>query len=720
MSEEKINVKSLTVSKAVDLFLEGKISKSDMKDAFDKSSLFRVNSKRLEKILDAQKKDSTMFPKSLRIKSSDIIHEYGRTLSAGELMNLASKGYVSEEDVLKALKKNTVMTILASVDERDNTAPKKEDTKTKDDEKPDEMVVTPDNILKKDDVKKFFSPDRLLKMFFAHKMTREFAEAYEEAFKDDYEHNQAKSKELIKELKDIFQDNLQALYIVVIRLHFKGMILVDDVEEMIKGEFFREKIYDPSDEYDVLDKDGNVIYRYKRIKSGNDVEQEDVSDITYIEIDSDTEDSELDDVRDEAHYPVLEPITQDEVIDEYNDSNIDITTLKCFFTMSELQELYKQKRVNVQVFTLVEPEKRKGEILRAYQNGYMHLEGIMELFFYYDGITAKELKSIIKEIPRKVAIVRFITVDTGFEKIYELYKNKLIDFNILCQLRDQGYISIEKFEEIRGCVNKEEFYDSIKSQTFYTYKQKEPGVTAIVESQPDNADHLETDEAVEGSLDYTSNKTDLEPNELLDRLNEALQHGRVQDDDIPETTIQVDNDLEILNEDNSDKKSLIEISDSERVLLAKVLGVSEEEIRNISIISSKDKSGLPTVLDGYQIISIQADGLVIFGKFDFTSPIYVMTYEEASYYLQSRDDVDVHYIYDDLMYTKRLEGNSQVCVVEHDENMGRNIIEAVCKLSEVARERYSRENQYMEEVRSYIRVIDEKYAEMIIELNNNV
>ena len=83
---------------------------------------------------------------------------------------------------------------------------------------------------------------RLLKMFFAHKMTREFAEAYEEAFKDDYEHNQAKSKELIKELKDIFQDNLQALYIVVIRLHFKGMILVDDVEEMIKGEFFREKI----------------------------------------------------------------------------------------------------------------------------------------------------------------------------------------------------------------------------------------------------------------------------------------------------------------------------------------------------------------------------------------------------------------------------------------------------------------------------------------------
>lgn len=715
MSEEKINVKSLTVSKAVDLFLEGKISKSDMKDAFDKSSLFRVNSKRLEKILDAQKKDSTMFPKSLRIKSSDIIHEYGRTLSAGELMNLASKGYVSEEDVLKALKKNTVMTILASVDERDNTAPKKEDTKTKDDEKPDEMVVTPDNILKKDDVKKFFSPDRLLKMFFAHKMTREFAEAYEEAFKDDYEHNQAKSKELIKELKDIFQDNLQALYIVVIRLHFKGMILVDDVEEMIKGEFFREKIYDPSDEYDVLDKDGNVIYRYKRIKSGNDVEQEDVSDITYIEIDSDTEDSELDDVRDEAHYPVLEPITQDEVIDEYNDSNIDITTLKCFFTMSELQELYKQKRVNVQVFTLVEPEKRKGEILRAYQNGYMHLEGIMELFFYYDGITAKELKSIIKEIPRKVAIVRFITVDTGFEKIYELYKNKLIDFNILCQLRDQGYISIEKFEEIRGCVNKEEFYDSIKSQTFYTYKQKEPGVTAIVEPQPDNADHLETDEAVEGSLDYTSNKT-----ELLDRLNEALQHDKVQDDDIQETTIQVDNDFETLNEDNSDKKSFIEISDSERVLLAKVLGVSEEEIRNISIISSKDKSGLPTVLDGYQIISIQADGLVIFGKFDFTSPIYVMTYEEASYYLQSRDDVDAHYIYDDLMYTERLEGNSQVCVVEHDENMGRNIIEAVCELSEVARERYSRENQYMEEVRYYIQAIDEKYAEMIIELNNNV
>ena len=45
MSEEKIDVKKLTISKAITLFLEGKISKKDLKESFDKDDLIKLNSK---------------------------------------------------------------------------------------------------------------------------------------------------------------------------------------------------------------------------------------------------------------------------------------------------------------------------------------------------------------------------------------------------------------------------------------------------------------------------------------------------------------------------------------------------------------------------------------------------------------------------------------------------------------------------------------------------
>ena len=51
MSEEKIDVKKLTISKAITLFLEGKISKKDLKESFDKDDLFKLNSKQLEDVL---------------------------------------------------------------------------------------------------------------------------------------------------------------------------------------------------------------------------------------------------------------------------------------------------------------------------------------------------------------------------------------------------------------------------------------------------------------------------------------------------------------------------------------------------------------------------------------------------------------------------------------------------------------------------------------------
>lgn len=687
MSEEKIDIKKLTVSKAIAMFLEGKFSKKELEDAFDIDDLFKkLSYKELEEVLYRQKKAPSSFPKELRIKSGDIVYQYGRNISAGVLMNLADKGYVTEADLLKALKKNTVLLALAAVSEKekedddnkakDNKEPKADETKKENNnseevvrakkipviEIPKEEVdavetheepleFKEDDILDKETVKTFFSADKLIKMFFARKMTREFTEAYEDAFKDDKAYRDKSSKEMVKELQDIFSENLQALYIVIMRLHFRGMIFSQDIQDAIKAEFFTEKTFDVCDEYDVLDRDGNVIYSYKkddkkkrRLESGLEqglmLEEASSVEVPQVEETIDPEES------DTVDYPVLEPITREEVLDAYRDNVLQGDIFKRIFTEEELLEMYKTKKVSVKVFTLLEEEKRKAEILKAYNEDFLHLEEIMELYFEYDGISVEDLKSIIKELPQKVAITRFIKFDTEFEKIYELYKNRLIDFSILYLLRCQEFITENEFEEIRTVVDKEEFYEDIESKMFYTRK---------------------TDEI-----------------------------------------------------DGTEQKVKVEISDTERVLLSKVMGISDEEIENISIINSKLENGEPTMLNGYHIISDKKDGLVIFGKFDYASPIYVMRYEEAAYYLRSRDGIHKSYIYEDLLFTELLENNNQVRVVEHDENMAKTIVQAMCELSEEARSRYIDDEQYMQEVLEYIKTIDENYVEMIKESNNNM
>lgn len=704
MSEEKIDVKKLTVSKALSLFMEGKIPKKDLKDAIDKDDIFKkLSYSELEDLLYRQRRRASDFPKELRIKSDDILYQYGRNISAGILMNLASKGYVSEKDVLKALNKTPVLLALAVVSEKENDKDKsaEKEEKLKDDVKeepketatpklkkidikeseeqdveenittePVEQTFTGADVLDKDTVKLFFSADRLIKMFFARKMTREFTEAYEDAFKDDIAYREKSSKDIIKELQEIFKDNLQALFIIVMRLHFRGMVLSQDVQDAIKAEFFTEKTFELCDEYDVLDKEGNVIYSYKRDDKKKKIESitsevlyiegvvEDESSIaeseqSIVENEGSIDESEqaiLEDgetsLDDEAvvNYPILEPITREELSDAYKDDNVNGNVFGLIFSDEELLEMYKSGKVSIKIFTLINKDKRKEELLKGYSGGYVHLEDIMELYFEYDGISVEVLEDIIKELPQKVSIIRFISFDTDLKKIYELYKNRLIDFNILYLLRCQEFITESEYTEIRTLVNKDEFYASIESRVFYTRKPEEE-------------------------------------NQLSDKCK-------------------------------------VEISDTERVLLSKVMGISEEEIDNISIIYSKFEDGTGSMLDGYHVISDKRDGLVIFGKFDYVSPIYVMRYEEAAYYLRSRDGIDRSYIYDDLLFAERLENNEQVRIVAHDENMAKTIVEAMCELSEEARERYIDDVQYMQEVLEYIKTIDENYVEKIKEIYN--
>lgn len=661
MSEEKIDVKKLTVSQAIELLLDGKIKKAELEDVFDRDDLFKkLSYKELENLLYRQSKESSLLPRELKIKSKDILHQYGRNINGAQLMDLAHKGYVSEADVLKALYRGAVLEALVEAKpakEEDKKAPSKEeqdDEEVKEEEpekiKPIEKkeeeqrqeqeeteLVSPE-ILDKETVKDFFTSNRLVKMFFANKLTREFTDAYEDAFKNDQVFNDKKSKEIIKELKEIFGENLQALYVVLMRFHFRGMLLTEDIKGVIQTELFTEKVLEQTVDYDVIDKDGNVLYSYKK-------ETEKRVKLLPGETSLEEEEQEEEPVT----YPILEPVTKEEIVDAYRDETIDDELFTMFFTENELLQMFKQKKVSIRVFTLFSAQRIKKEVIRAYNEGYVSFEEIMELFFEYDGLTTEELKDVIDNIPKKVAISRYITDKTDVKKINELYRNRLISFRDLSILRYQLYISEEDFARISQCIDKDEFYESIQSKVFHTN---------VVEEKED--EEVESEEAPKAELFNT-----------------------------------------------------------EITLFTKVIGIPEEELETISVIDSKDDDGNPTTLDGYKIIPDKKDGLVIIGKFDYVSPIYVMTYEEAAYFLRSRGEDD-SYIYDDLMFVQRLEQNEQIRVVEHDEKMAQTIVQAMCELSEEANERYLDDEQYMLEVLEYIREIDEKYVEMIKETNNNM
>lgn len=695
MSEEKIDLKKLTRSQVIDAFYNGKVSKKELEDVLDKKDLFKLRFKELEDILYNQKKSPKMFPKELRIKSEDILKEYGRTLSGGQLIRLAEKDYVTEIDLLKALGKYEIFTFLGvqesqieddeekkEVSEKDKeNEVKKEEAENIEDKNLNipqieisqiEDEETSKRIVDKEDVDKFFSAKKLTEMYFSKKMTKEFVENYQEAFKDEKDYSEKKSREVIDELKTIFKDNMHALYIVMMRLHLKGFVTGHDIITEVDIEFFKEKAFKDSGMYEVLDNDGNVLYRYnapepviileenlekenepisqneenKILEIPDDVEKVEES-LETVEIEETEEvTDEMENIPETENYLVIEPLSEEEIIEAFKDEYIDSEVFKRFFTFSELMYMYKTRKLPVKVFALIEDDKRTDEIIKAYDKNIIHFEEIMELYFYYNAISVKGLKRVIKNLPKRVSLLRYIGAGITIDKVFELYENELIDFNTLTLLKEQEYISEDTYNKIRLYVDKVNFYDSIKNKEF-------------------------------------------------------------------RTNVKVDDSEKKLEEQENNKITpLVEMSDQERILLSKVVGITDEELENISIIKSEDENGNKTKIDEYQIISDSKDGLVIFGKFDYSSPIFVMTFEEAAYFFRNRDEDDLSLIYDDLLYRERFENNSQIAIVEHDENMGTKLLEALSLLSEEAKNRYSNDQKYLEDVKEYIRSIDEKYKEL--------
>ena len=133
------------------------------------------------------------------------------------------------------------------------------------------------------------------------------------------------------------------------------------------------RLVEVCDEYDVLDKDGNIIYSYKKDDNKNRLEgkinllvEEDTIEEPEILTSKEEEEPNLpaENIDEEPveEYPILAPITREELYDEYRDENVDGTILGMIFSDEEIIEMYKNNKASVKIFTLLSTEKRKQEM----------------------------------------------------------------------------------------------------------------------------------------------------------------------------------------------------------------------------------------------------------------------------------------------------------------------------------------------------------------------
>lgn len=129
-----------------------------------------------------------------------------------------------------------------------------------------------------------------------------------------------------------------------------------------------------------------------------------------------------------------------------------------------------------------------------------------------------------------------------------------------------------------------------------------------------------------------------------------------------------------------------------------------EDIEKAAVIENKDDRGNTTSLDGYRVIPVEKYGLVILEKFEAENAMFIMPYQQAAFFFDKTNPQSKR---------KRVirEDMSQVKVVVHSANFAKNALDAVCELSDSARQELKPKRRYIEEARLYIDTMREKYDE---------
>lgn len=350
-------------------------------------------------------------------------------------------------------------------------------------------------------------------------------------------------------------------------------------------------------------------------------------------------------------------INEEQLYQLYKDKVIDGVTYLNYIDLDEILEMYIEGKVDIDVLECYnDKEALLNKIIDFYPDK-LSLENTVSLYLRLECFNLDFLQLILStEDIDSIDWQLFEEDFINFNKILELYQNKIIDYNLLNKLKDDNKITVEQFDLIKDTIDKEEFFEELKDGKVFRI------ATSRINTNKKKSFYDDKNDA-ETSLEKTRRQTKLK-----------------------------------------------DFFDLEQELLSRFLGIDTDE--NVAYIESLNGNGKPTSLDGYMIYGNKDKDIVVFRKRQLGNALFIMPVYQAMYFLngvQSNNAVNVSN--NKLLDKETLRKMDQVMWIVHSKHFGEKLKEAMFKFSPKIADKMKNDEQYRSDVEDLIAILEENYNE---------
>lgn len=338
-------------------------------------------------------------------------------------------------------------------------------------------------------------------------------------------------------------------------------------------------------------------------------------------------------------------LTTEQIIGYYNKGIISEKTISNFFNNNELFALYQTGKANGKILMAVNDVNL---LQQKFLDGEIADYDFLELYFN-GNISINDLSDGLEMAEKTIDISSFITEETPYAKIKELFSSFVIDYAALLSLQSQGILSSEQLEELKTLLNTKEFFEELRKGSIYsvsTNREKESagGRTPSVLKLPKEEKDFSKEIALISEI--LEKDVEKEPDSFIESKNAA---GKP-------TTL---NNYRIFG---------------------------NEELDGIIILQKSKRGNAVYVMNVHQLM-------------------YFLHGEENN---EGKIEVRDRGL-QDKAYLRTLQG---VRIVNHGENFGRNLVEATAQISPKIKERVKKADaQYVDKTKRLIEKLKEQYME---------
>ena len=358
-----------------------KLLVDDDDELFDTSDLVRKHITKMD-VLSLDKGHlygvltSGKLNKSSMPSEEEILHRYGRTLTGKELIALTGHGIVSDESIIR------VYASCAGI-----------------------KLLEPDMVFTTDDIKEFYTIDRLLKLDKQGKINLRFIACFNEGF----------LKELPKEERKEYMQSL-----------IDSLKEKDEINGVESPEYLN-KLFD---------------FYMRGLIEKEDIEHE----FSFEKI----EDLLMDDKLDETG-----------LIEFYNNGFAGNDSLKEVFSNEEIEKLIEDGSLGL-IAVLAIDKNREETIKRLIESKKMDMMSVVALYLTDNGIDMFEFDESVQGIEFPDGFIsEMIDENVSIEKIEELFKKYYISQDELSNLVARGIVTKEKYDELSEYLNSHQEFEKI-------------------------------------------------------------------------------------------------------------------------------------------------------------------------------------------------------------------------------------------------------------------